>query len=239
MKRLAIGTCASLVVSALVYLAMANNLVVAVPPTPVASGNPVPLFNNTTKLEPPTIIDTPTALITRVGDRGRDRHAREWMFRSYEHYLPLYWVDRTVSIEVVDTVARGGSTVTFNMTSLVPLNQRDLRAFFESKYSIANYSYNMMATETAPLHYTAVVNMNTNQRRPLKIGDRMEIEFSPFIKAPFEGRTNYYGTALLYIVGQGGMHPWEWHETIEEAHKWTRFPTDAATANNGPRRRSP
>ena len=56
--------------------------------------------------------------------------------------------------------------------------------------------------------------MNTNERRPLKIGDLMEIEFSGFIKQPFEGRTNYYGTAFLYVVGKGGMQPWAWHETI-------------------------
>ena len=56
---------------------------------PAAGGNFVPLFSPATKLEPPTIIDTPTALITRVGDRGRDRHAREWIFHSYEHYLAI------------------------------------------------------------------------------------------------------------------------------------------------------
>ena len=134
-----------------------------------------------------------------------------------------YWIDRTLSIEIVDTVPKGGKSITFNIVSLAPLNLKDLRAFYEGKFSIAQYSSNEQAKETSPLHYTATVSMNTKERRPLKVGDRMEIEFSGFIQPPFDGgRTNYYGTAFLYIVGQGGMHPWEWHETIEDAHNWKR-----------------
>jgi CxxC motif-containing protein (DUF1111 family) len=196
-----------------------------VPKAPAQAGGSVfvPLFTSATKLEPPTIIDTPTALITRVGDRGRDRHAREWIFHSYEHYLPHYWIDRTLSIEVVDTVPKGGKTVTFNIVSLAPLNLKDLRAFYEGKFSTAQYSSNEQAKETSKFHYTATVAMNTKDRRPLQVGDRMEIEFSGFIQPPFDGfRTNYYGTAFLYIVGQGGMQPWEWHDTIEDAHNWVR-----------------
>jgi CxxC motif-containing protein (DUF1111 family) len=232
MKRLGIGICGLCFVIAYVYLTSDDRLMAAKDPGPApAAGAPVPLFNSATPLEPDTILDTPTALVTRLGDRGRDRHAREWMFHSYEHYLALYWVDRTLSIEIVDTVAKGGNSVTFNIVSLAPLNLRDLRAFYEGKFSIAQYSSNEQAKETSPLHYTAVVSMNTKERRPLKIGDRMEIEFSGFIKLPFEGRTNYYGTTFLYIVGQGGMQPWEWHDTIEDAHHWKLAPDNAEAAN--------
>jgi CxxC motif-containing protein (DUF1111 family) len=203
-----------------------------VKPVPAGAGAYVPLFTSATKLEPPTIIDTPTAIITHVGDRGRDRHAREWWFHNYEHYLPKYWMDRTLSIEIIDTVPKGGKTVTFNIVSLAPLNLKDLRAFYEGKFSVAQYSSNEQAKETSPLHYTATVAMNTKERRPLKVGDRMEIEFSGFIQPPFDGgRTNYYGTTFLYIVGQGGMQPWEWHETIEDAHYWKRAADNAQEAN--------
>ena len=59
----------------LIYLAADIRSAVAEPKTPApANGKPVPLFNSDTKLEPPMIEDTPTALITRVADRGRDRH---------------------------------------------------------------------------------------------------------------------------------------------------------------------
>ena len=84
--------------------------------------------------------DTPTALITRVADRGRDRHAREWMFKVYEHFIGFYFEFRTSTIEIVDTVAKGGDSVTYNMTSLVPLHGPNLRAFFEGKGTVAQYS---------------------------------------------------------------------------------------------------
>ena len=62
------------------------------------------------------------------------------------------------------------------MTSLAPLNGPNLRAFFEGKGTVAQNSNNMTSKTIDPLHYQAVVNMNTNERRPLKIGDRIEIE---------------------------------------------------------------
>src|SRR5262245_14267411 len=129
-----------------------------------------PLFGKDTRLEPDTIVETPDALITRVGDRVRDRHAREGMFHAYEHYLPLYWENRTVSIEIIDHIAKGGDSITYNMTSLVPLNKPNLRIFFEGKGTVAQYSNNMIAKQLDPLHYTQTVKYNTNERRPIKIG---------------------------------------------------------------------
>ena len=237
MKRFAALLSALFLVLNIVYLMTSGSTQAAKEPVPVIStaggtssvstpisvvgGKFVPLFNQSTKQEPPTIIDTPEALITRIADRGRDRHCREWMFRVYEHYLPHYWINRTNSIEVVDTVAKGGKTVTFNMVSLAPLNGPNLRAFFEGKGTVAQYSDNMTSKTIDPLHYQAVVNINTNERRPLKIGDRIEIEFSPFLKAPDPAgsRTNYYGTVLLYVVGTPGFQPWEIHGDFESAKK--------------------
>lgn len=178
-------------------------------PARAQSKSIVPLYDKSTVLEPAIVEDTPTALITRIADRVRDRHAREAEFKAYDHYLPLYWENRTVHLEIIDRVAKGGDSITFNMTSLAPLNQPNLRLFFEGKGTVAQYSNNLTSKQIDPLHYTATVKVNTNERRPLKIGDRIEIEFSPFLKPPVKGRTNYYGTALLYVVGQGGMVPWE------------------------------
>jgi CxxC motif-containing protein (DUF1111 family) len=208
MKRFGIGLVGCLAALVGVGVAWPRHAVEVQAPTP-GDGKPVPLFPAATKLEPDTVVDTPEALITRVGDRVRDRHAREGMFHAYDHYLPLYWENRTVSIEIIDRVAKGGDSITFNMTSLVPLNKPNLRIFFEGKGTVAQYSNNMISKEIDPLHYTATVKNNTNERRPLKIGDRIEMEFSPFLKPPVKGRTNYYGTALLYVVGKGGMAPWE------------------------------
>ncbi len=95
------------------------------PPSNIISAQPqtntaiVPLFDANTPLEPPTTIDTTNALITHVADRARDRHAREGMFSAYDHYLSWYWEERTIAIEFVDRVAKGGTGITFNYTTLI------------------------------------------------------------------------------------------------------------------------
>jgi CxxC motif-containing protein (DUF1111 family) len=168
----------------------------------------VPLFDASTKLEPDAIQETEDALITRVGDRVRDRHAREAQFKAYDHYLTWYWEHRTVGIEVVDKVAKGGTEVTFNITSLWPLNTPDFRAFYVGKNTVAEYAYNVDSKKIDDTHYTATVKHNALEKRPLKAGDVIELEFSPFLLKPPNGRANYYGTAMLYVVGQGGMVAW-------------------------------
>ena len=215
MKRSVIGICALFLVLAFVYLATDNSSAVAKDPASAAEGKPVPLFNSDAKLEPATVEDTPTALITRVADRGRDRHAREGMFKVYEHFIGFYFEFRTSTIEIVDTVAKGGDSITFNMTSLVPLHGPNLRAFFSGTAPNA-YSHNAIAKQVDPLHYTYTLKHNPIAKRPIKIGDRIEIEWSVFLdKAaihrphPSEDRIAYYGTPLLYVVGTPGIQPWE------------------------------
>ena len=75
---------------------------------PYSAPTYTPLFGPGTTLEPELQEDTPSALITRLSDRARDRHAREDQFQSYDHYLSFYWEHRTTAIEIVDTVGRGG-----------------------------------------------------------------------------------------------------------------------------------
>ena len=183
-------------------------------PTPTPTSTPgnlnvVPLYSSSTALEPALVVDTPTALVTRLADRSRDRHARESQFQNYDHYLPLYFVNRTHSIEIVDRVAKGGNSITVNVTSLWPLETPDFRAFYQGQTVLSQYWFNVDMTSLDPLHYTATVSFNQKENRALQVGDRMEIEISPFLLPPVEGRANYYGTAFLYVVGQGGMVPWE------------------------------
>ncbi|MCE9674021.1 thiol oxidoreductase [Myxococcus stipitatus] len=172
-------------------------------------GSVVPLFDSSTQLEPALVVDTPTALITRLGDRSRDRHAREAQFQSYEHYLPLYFEYRTYGIEIIDRIAKGGGDITVNITSLWPLDTPDFRAFYQGQAVLSQYWFNVDMAQVDPLHYTATINYNGKENRRIQVGDRMEIEISPFMLPPVMGRANYYGTAFLYIVGQGGMVPWE------------------------------
>ena len=69
----------------------------------------VPLFDRDTVREPDTTIQTSDAVITRIADRVRDRHAREP--GAYDHFLSWYWEERTVTIELVDRVLKGGAGV--------------------------------------------------------------------------------------------------------------------------------
>ena len=177
------------------------------------TGGIVPLFDSTTKLEPATSVDTPAALITHIADRARDRHAREDLvngkpFRAYDHYLSWYWEERTIALEIVDRVARGGAGITFNYTTLTALEAPDFRAFFRGGNTVAEYHGNYSAELAGPNRYSWTLTSKLPENRPLKTGDRIEIEVSQFLKAPLHGRKNYYGTAMLYVVGQGVV-PWE------------------------------
>ncbi|MCH7227094.1 di-heme oxidoredictase family protein [Haloferula sp. A504] len=178
------------------------------PPAPPPVTGIVPLHGPATLLEPPTTVTTPEALITHIADRARDRHAREDMFQAYDHYLSWYWEDRTIAVEIVDRVAQGGSGVTFNYTTLTPLGSPDFRAFFRGINTVAEYYTNVGADLVGPNQYSVTLNNRQPGGAPLAIGDRIEIEISQFLEAPANGRKNYYGTTMLYIVGRG-IVPWE------------------------------
>ena len=167
----------------------------------------VPLFDATTKLDPPTSIETKVALVTRIGDRVRDRHARESEFKAYDHYLSFYWEQRSVELEFVDKIAKGGKEIVVNIRSLTPLNEPNFRCFYRGLNTVAEYHENMIATEVAPNHYSVKLTRHAIKQRPLEVGDSIELEFSPFLLMPKNGRSNYYGTTMLYVVGQG-IVPW-------------------------------
>ena len=169
---------------------------------------PVPLFDASTKLDPATTEDRADALITRFADRARDRHAREAEFHSYDHYLSFYWEERTIDVEIVDRVAKGGKDITVNYATLTPLGAPEFRAFYRGINTVAEYHFNKLAPEVSPNHYSVTISTNLVEKRALKVGDAIEMEISQFTKAVKNGRKNYYGTTVLYVVGQG-IVPWE------------------------------
>ena len=174
----------------------------------------VPLFDGATPLEPEVVFETDTAIITRFNDRGRDRHAREFMFHIYDHYLSHYWMHRTAELEIVDKVAKGGKEVIINMKTLYPLTTSDVRTFFQGEGTLAQYYNNDQAVRDPAdnLKYKKIVTIHAKEKRPLRIGDKIEIEASQFFgKLPEGEKFNYYGTTVLYIVGSTGMVPWENH----------------------------
>lgn len=181
---------------------------------PAMIGDITPLFDDSTVLEPAVVEDTPTALITHWSDRARDRHAREARFNSYEHYLHIYWENRVAEVEIIDTVGKGGSSVTFNVKTLWKLDdkQAELRFFFRGIGTVAEYSDNkpMDPVGDDKLHYTRTVTSKPGGGA-LQVGDKMEFELSQFLDKAFNGglvgRDNYYGTTMLYIAGKG-LVPW-------------------------------
>jgi CxxC motif-containing protein (DUF1111 family) len=202
------------------------------PPTdagqPPPPGNIVPLFDNTTALEPATVENTSTAIITRVGDRVRDRHAREDEYQAYDHYLQFYFQNRTHNIEIIDEVAKGGSRIVVNLRTIYPYDSPDFRAFFRGINTVAEYFHNADMTTVNDYLYTSSVNFNAKEGRAIRVGDRMEIEIGVFLRQPVEGRFNYYSTAMLYIVGTGGIAPFEVSGAQEDS-----FPMPAAGLSGG------
>ena len=178
---------------------------------PLLSALITPLFNEATVLTPDSVEDTVSALVTRFGDRARDRHAREGNFHIYDHYLTWYWEQRTATVEIVDKVAKGGTEITFNIYPQWALSAPEFRAFFRGVTTAGEYYTNISLTRVGltPLHYTTTLTFNPKENRAIRIGDRLELEISQFLQSPTHGRSNYYGTAVLYVVGKGGLQPWE------------------------------
>ncbi|MEI7863832.1 MAG: di-heme oxidoredictase family protein [Chthoniobacterales bacterium] len=176
------------------------------------------LFSAATPLQRDPVIETSTAKITYLADRVRDRHAREANFHLYDHYLTWYWEQRVANIEIIDRVAKGGTDITFNYTTQDLLNPAEFRTFFGGITTVAQYNNNQIAAlvstnaSSTPgetdYNYSATITQNANaNNRALQIGDRVEVEISYFLRSPRNGRNNYYGTTLLYVVGQG-IVPW-------------------------------
>ncbi len=186
------------------------------------------LYSNATALEAASVVDTPSALITRVGDRVRDRHAREAQFHIYEHFLPLYFKDRTYAVEIVDTVAKEGTSITLNLKTQSPQDKPNIRAFFRGITTVAEYFSNEDFTQITPTSYTSTLTFNGKEGRAIRVGDRMEMEVGIFLAPPFEGRFNYYSSVFLYVVGSGGIQPFEGRGSTLDS-----FPLSATALQGG------
>ncbi|MEL6178702.1 MAG: di-heme oxidoredictase family protein, partial [Myxococcota bacterium] len=190
----------------------------------------VPLYTAETELEPETHFDRGDAMVTRFADRGRDRHAREDEFQSYDHYLPHYWEHRTARFMFVDYVTKGRAAIDISFVTEWPLSVAEFRAWYNGRGTVAHYSGNYapaidvdgpgtydnahvkISDEGTQYRYTITLTsaiLLNGETVPLEVGQFMEIEASQFLAAPPVGRANYYGTTFLYEVGVGGMVPWD------------------------------
>lgn len=157
--------------------------------------------------------DRGDALVTRFSDRARDRHAKENHFQLHDHYLPFYWENRTASIEIIDTVAKGGTTIRMNVTTLNKLDdlQAENRWWYVGNNTLAEFCGNGVMNVVDTTHYWKESSTNCRENfRQIKVGDKLEIEISQFMDAKTlpRGRAHYYGSTFLYIVGKG-LVPWD------------------------------
>jgi CxxC motif-containing protein (DUF1111 family) len=191
----------------------------------------IPLFDAFTTLEPDTVYDTPSNHVTRISDRPRLRHAREDGSRDnppdfslYDTYAIFYWQQRMTTIEIDDFVAKGGSSVLFHMWSLNGLDTPNIRFFFQGQTTVAQYGDNEYSVQADSSLTNWTFNLTHNASGgALHLGDKIEMEFSPFMLTVTIGQLNYYGGVILYIVGQG-IVPWQ---AIQN-------PIDLNPANDGP-----
>jgi CxxC motif-containing protein (DUF1111 family) len=201
------------------------------PPTDAEdpAGSLVPLYDEDTLLEPDWIVDRGDAVVTRFSDRGRDRHAREDQFQSYDHFLAHYWHHRTARMRFVDYVAKGGDTIEISMVTEWRLSIPEFRAWYLGLGTVATYSGNYAPTLSeegpgtfdidheqideagAQYKYSFVMDsaFELGANVPLVQGQFMEFEASQFLDGAPGARQNYYGTTGLYAVGVGGVVPWQ------------------------------
>ena len=198
------------------------------------AGGIMPLFDATTVLEPEIHYETADAVVTKWGDRGRDRHAREDEFQSYDHYLPHYWTIRTARYMLTDHVTKGGNSIDLEWVTEWELDKLpEFRAWYNGNGSVAQYTGNYgplikkegpgtydndlkkTGDEGSQYKYTYTITKAIGldgKESPLAVGQFMEIEASQFLNFDVAnkpiGRDNYYGTVFLYAIGSGGMVPW-------------------------------
>ena len=162
----------------------------------------MPLYDADTALEPEIWYDRGDAIVTRFADRGRDRHAREDQFQSYDHFLPLYWEHRTARFLLTDTVAKGGSTIDISMVTEWRLSIAEFRSWYAGLATVAHYWGNYAAgfVEEGPgtydLDHNLVSDAGVQYRYrftldhamtrdgavvPLEVGQRMEFEASQLL----------------------------------------------------------
>lgn len=75
--------------------------------------NLAPLYDARTTLEPiASFVRDDGVVVTRIGDRGRDRHAKDITASDhYDHYLAHYWEYRTARVQFEDYVPKGQSLI--------------------------------------------------------------------------------------------------------------------------------
>ncbi|MGC6480697.1 MAG: di-heme oxidoredictase family protein [Porticoccaceae bacterium] len=203
------------------------------------------LYNDSTPLEPVTSFTRDDGVIvTRLADRGRDRHAKDSGFQDhYDHYLAHYWQFRTMRIQLEDYVPLGQSKIAVTWITESALGAKEFRVWYAGQNTTGQFWFNpqplgqqanpnepavvyhgsgtwnndFVKTSSQGGQHKYTLNITTRWQlggqiqEPLQLGMNMEFEASMFLQNPPAGtRLNYYGTSFVYVVGEQGVHPFQW-----------------------------
>lgn len=135
-------------------------------PTPAPPSNPTPVTTPTdpgtdlSKIKPlydaNSILESGSrfvrddgVLVTRIGDRGRDRHAKDNSLNDhYDHYLAHYWQYRTARIQLEDYVLTGKSLIRATFITEAQLGAREFRVWFWGRNTTGQFHFNPQKDES-------------------------------------------------------------------------------------------
>ncbi len=108
-----------------------------------------PLFDESTPLAPvASFVREDGVVVTRVGDRGRDRHAKDITVQDhYDHYLAHYWEYRTARIQLEDYVRNGQSRIAATFITEEKLGAREFRVWFWGITTTGQFHFNPQKEE--------------------------------------------------------------------------------------------
>jgi CxxC motif-containing protein (DUF1111 family)/predicted lipoprotein with Yx(FWY)xxD motif len=102
------------------------------------------LYGANTALEPATSFETAEGVIvTRLADRGRDRHAKDSGIQDhYDHYLAHYWQYRTMRIQLEDYVPTGQSLIKVTWITESALGAKEFRVWYSGQNTSGQFWFN-------------------------------------------------------------------------------------------------
>lgn len=111
--------------------------------------NLAPLYDARTTLEPiASFVRDDGVVVTRIGDRGRDRHAKDITASDhYDHYLAHYWEYRTARVQFEDYVPKGQSLIRATFITEAELGAREFRVWFWGQTTTGQFHFNPQKQE--------------------------------------------------------------------------------------------
>ena len=102
------------------------------------------LYNDSTAQEPETTFTRDDGVIvTRLADRGRDRHAKDSGVQDhYDHYLAHYWQFRTMRIQLEDYVPTGQSLIKVTWITESALGAKEFRVWYAGQNTTGQFWFN-------------------------------------------------------------------------------------------------